>query len=178
LLPVSTKSSSCLEARIGSLTADHEWFMKWRTIEGYELVPLSMAQLQVLVNGVFEKRRFLDLVRHFTVFDNNGAGQIINVLAGYHQFHAVQKALAATLKASGAKGDRRCGVVWHTQGSGKSLTMLFYAGRLIVEPQLENPTIVVVTIWMTSSSAPSRGARTFYVRRQLMQKTARIYGSS
>jgi type I restriction enzyme R subunit len=119
--------------------------MKWRTIEGYELVPLSMAQLQVLVNGVFEKRRFLDLVRHFTVFDNNCAGQIIKVPAGYHQCHAVHKAVAATLKASGAKGDRRCGVVWHTQGSGKSLTMLFYAGRLILEPQLENPTIVVIT---------------------------------
>jgi type I restriction enzyme R subunit len=88
-----------LEARIGSLTADHERFMKWRTIEGDELAPPSIPQLQVLINGVFDKRRFLDLIRHFTVFDDNGAGEVVKVLAGYHQFHAVQKAVCATLKA-------------------------------------------------------------------------------
>jgi len=137
--------SDGLEARIGSLTADHERFMKWRTIEGDELAPPSIPQLQVLINGVFDKRRFLDLVRHFTVFDDNGAVEVIEVLAGYHQFHAVQKAVEATLKATDTKGDKRCGVVWHTQGSGKSLTMVFYAGRLILEPKLENPTIVVIT---------------------------------
>jgi type I restriction enzyme, R subunit len=137
--------SDGLEARIGSLTADHERFMKWRTIEGDELAPPSMPQLQVLINGVFHKQRFLDLVRHFTVFDDNGAGEIVKVLAGYHQFHAVQKAVGATLKATDVRGDKRCGVVWHTQGSGKSLTMVFYAGRLILEPKLENPTIVVIT---------------------------------
>lgn len=137
--------SDGLEARIGSLTADHERFMKWRTIEGDELAPPSIPQLQVLINGVFHKRRFLDLVRYFTVFEDKGAGEAVKVLAGYHQFHAVQKAVGATLKAADAKGDKRCGVVWHTQGSGKSLTMVFYAGRLILEPKLENPTIVVIT---------------------------------
>jgi type I restriction enzyme, R subunit len=137
--------SDGLEARIGSLTADHERFMKWRTIEGDALAPASIPQLQVLIKGVFDKRRFLDLIRHFAVFDDNGAGEVVKVLAGYHQFHAVQKAVGATLKAADARGDKRCGVVWHTQGSGKSLTMLFYAGRLILEPKLENPTIVVIT---------------------------------
>ena len=137
--------SDGLEARIGSLTADSERFMKWRTIEGDGLAPASIPQLKVLIEGVFEKRRFLDLVRHFTVFDDNGRGELIKILAGYHQFHAVQKAVEATLRASRVKGDKRCGVVWHTQGSGKSLTMLFYAGRLILEPELENPTIVVIT---------------------------------
>lgn len=134
--------SDGLAARIGSLTAEHGRFMKWRTIEGDELAPPSILELQVLISGAFEKRRFLDLIRHFTVFDDNGAGEVIKLLAGYHQFHAVQKAVEATLKAADTKGDKRCGVVWHTQGSGKSLTMVFYAGRLVLEPKLENPTIV------------------------------------
>lgn len=137
--------SDGLEARIGSLTADTERFMKWRTIDGDGLAPSTIPQLQVLVQGIFEKRRFLDLIRHFTVFDDNGRGEVIKILAGYHQFHAVQKAVEATLTASRVKGDKRCGVVWHTQGSGKSLTMLFYAGRLILEPELENPTIILIT---------------------------------
>jgi type I restriction enzyme R subunit len=136
--------SDGLEARLGTLTADRERFSPWRTIEGEELASASMPQLEVLIRGVFEKHRFLDLLRYFIVFEDKD-GQIIKKMAGYHQFHAVQKALQATLKASRSAGDKRCGVVWHTQGSGKSLTMAFYAGRVILEPAMENPTLVVIT---------------------------------
>lgn len=136
--------SDGLEARIGSLTAGQERFMPWKTIEGEELAPAGMPQLRVLIEGVFEKRRFLDLVRHFVVFEEDGP-KVIKKIAGYHQFHAVKSAVAATLKASSPEGDRRSGVVWHTQGSGKSLTMVFYAGRIILEPAMANPTIVVIT---------------------------------
>ena len=136
--------SDGLEARLGTLTADKERFSPWRTVEGEDPAPSSISQLEILIRGVFEKRRFLDLLRYFIVFEDKD-GQIIKKMAGYHQFHAVQKALQATLKASGPAGDRRCGVVWHTQGSGKSLTMAFYAGRVILEPAMENPTIIVIT---------------------------------
>ncbi|MGC9293521.1 MAG: type I restriction endonuclease subunit R [Acidobacteriaceae bacterium] len=137
--------SDGLEARVGSLTATTERFMPWRTIEGEELAPATMPQLQVVVQGLFEKRRLLDYLRYFIVFEDEGGGVLTKKIAGYHQFHAVNRALVATLEASHESGDRRVGVVWHTQGSGKSLTMAFYAGRLVLEPQLENPTIVVLT---------------------------------
>jgi type I restriction enzyme R subunit len=136
--------SDGLEARLGTLTADKERFSPWRTVKGEDPAPPSISQLEILIRGVFEKRRFLDLLRYFIVFEDKD-GQIIKKMAGYHQFHAVQKALQATLKASAPAGDRRCGVVWHTQGSGKSLTMAFYAGRVILEPAMENPTIIVIT---------------------------------
>jgi type I restriction enzyme, R subunit len=137
--------SDGLKARIGSLTAEYERFMRWRTVDGRELAPDTKPQLEVLIPGVLERRRFLDLIRHFAVFDDNGSGNISKILAGYHQFHAVNKAIETTVAATRPRGDKRCGVVWHTQGSGKSLTMLFYAGRLILHPALENPTIVVLT---------------------------------
>jgi type I restriction enzyme R subunit len=149
--------SDGLEARAGSLTANREWFLPWRTIEGDlpvradkdrtqtgELAPATMLQLEVLVRGVFEKKRFLDLVRHFIAFEVDGS-VITKKMAGYHQFHAVNRAVEATVQAAGPKGDKRCGVVWHTQGSGKSLTMAFYAGRIILHPAMENPTLVVLT---------------------------------
>ena len=136
--------SDGLEARIGSLTADKERFMPWRTIEGEELAPASLSQLEVLIRGVFEKGRFLDLVRHFVVFHDDD-GKTIKILAAYHQYHAVGQAVDATLEASKPKGDRRVGVVWHTQGSGKSLTMAFYAGRIVLHPEMDNPTLVVIT---------------------------------
>jgi len=97
-----------------------------------------------VLEGVFEKRRFLDLIRHFIVFEN-GSGPLTKKMAGYHQYHAVNLALESTLKAAGAGGDKRIGVVWHTQGSGKSLTMAFYAGRVVMHPAMKNPTIVVIT---------------------------------
>jgi type I restriction enzyme R subunit len=133
------------EARIGTLTADRERFMPWRTTEGETLAPARMSQLEVLLTGVFEKRRFLQILRHFIVFEDEGAGKVIKKMAGYHQFHAVNRAITETVKASAEGGDRRVGVVWHTQGSGKSLTMAFYAGRVILHPAMENPTIVVLT---------------------------------
>jgi type I restriction enzyme R subunit len=137
--------SDGVQARIGTLTADRERFMPWRTIAGEELAPASMPELQVIIEGVFEKSRFLKLIRHFIVFEDDGSGKLVKKMAGYHQFHAVNLALAATIKATSVTGDRRVGVVWHTQGSGKSLTMAFYAGRVILEPAMKNPTIVVIT---------------------------------
>jgi type I restriction enzyme, R subunit len=137
--------SDGVEARVGSLTADNERFMPWRTIEGEELAPASLPQLQVVIQGLLDKKRLLEFIRYFIVFEDEGGGVLTKKIAGYHQFHAVNRALAATLEASSETGDRRVGVVWHTQGSGKSLTMAFYAGRLVLEPRLQNPTIVVIT---------------------------------
>ncbi len=137
--------SDGVQARIGTLTADREWFMPWRTIEGEELADTRLPQLQVVLEGVFEKRRFLELIRHFIVFEDVGGGVLVKKMAGYHQYHAVNKALDSTVRASSVSGDKRIGVVWHTQGSGKSLTMVFYAGRVVLHPSMENPTLVVIT---------------------------------
>src|SRR5438874_13701726 len=122
--------SDGVDTRLGSLPAAKEWFLPWRTIEGDEPAAPTENSLEVLARGVFEKRRFLDLIRHFVVFEDD-AGHIAKKIAAYHQFHATRKAVEATLRAAAAEGDRRAGVVWHTQGSGKSLTMTFYAGKLI-----------------------------------------------
>jgi type I restriction enzyme R subunit len=156
--------SDGMEARIGTVGAGREWFKPWRTIEGGSLADTKTPELQVLLEGVFNKRRFLDLIRYFIVYEDSGGGMLNKKMAGYHQFHAVNVAIQETLRASGRKdirhptglyksghqpggepGDRRIGVVWHTQGAGKSLTMAFYAGRIIREPAMENPTIVVIT---------------------------------
>lgn len=136
--------SDGVAARAGALTSNWEWFMPWRTIEGREVAPKGSLELEVLLKGIFEKRRFLDLLRDFIVFEVDGA-KITKKMAGYHQFHAVNKAVERTLEASAAKGDRRIGVIWHTQGSGKSLTMAFYAGKIVRHSMMENPTIVVLT---------------------------------
>ena len=137
--------SDGVQARIGTLTAEKERFMPWRTIEGEELADTRLPQLQVLLEGVFKKRRFLDLIRHFIVFEDAGGGVLVKKMAGYHQYHAVNVALDATLRSAGTGGDKRIGVVWHTQGSGKSLTMAFYAGRVVLHPAMKNPTLVVIT---------------------------------
>jgi type I restriction enzyme R subunit len=137
--------SDGVEARIGTLTADREWFMPWRTVEGEDLADTRLPQLQVVLEGVFDKRRFLDLIRYFIVFEDSGGGALVKKMAGYHQYHAVNLAVESTVRAAGAGGDRRAGVVWHTQGSGKSLTMAFYAGRVVQHPAMENPTLVVIT---------------------------------
>jgi type I restriction enzyme R subunit len=136
--------SDGIQARVGTLTSGWERFMPWRTIAGDEVAPKGSLELEVLVRGVFEKRRFLDLVRHFVVFENTGSS-LEKKIAGYHQFHAVNKAVDCTLEAAAPKGSRRVGVVWHTQGSGKSLTMVFYAGKIIQHPAMSNPTLVVLT---------------------------------
>ncbi|WP_435900168.1 type I restriction endonuclease subunit R [Meiothermus cerbereus] len=140
-------------ARVGVIGAGREWFKPWRTVAGDRLADAKMPELQVVLEGVFAPHRFLDLVRDFIVFEDDGSGRLIKKMAGYHQFHAVQVAVQETLRAAlaqregkgGQPGDRRIGVVWHTQGSGKSLTMAFYAGRIIREPVMENPTLVVLT---------------------------------
>ena len=157
--------SDGLAARIGTLTAGKEWFKPWRTISGQKLADSAMPELQVLLEGACYPERFLALVRDFIVFDDDGSGKLVKKMAGYHQFHAVGTAVDETLRAAdlqvaaertegryesgrmpgGASGDRRIGVVWHTQGSGKSLTMAFYVGAIIREPAMENPTIVVLT---------------------------------
>ena len=156
------------EARIGTLTSGREWFKPWRTVTGETLADSHMNKLQVMLEGVFERGRFLSLVRDFIVFEDDGSGTLVKKMAAYHQFHAVKVAVDETLRAAklqraevriaeeggryeagrkpgGELGDRRIGVVWHTQGSGKSLTMAFYAGAIVREPAMENPTVVVLT---------------------------------
>ena len=172
-------ASDGLEARMGTLSANWERFMPWRTIDGSDVAPPGSIQLEVLLKGVFEKKRLLDLILNFVVFEDDGA-QVIKKVAAYHQYYAVNKAIGCTLSAAGiaaktdllygrfpameegnpfsAKeeaepfsldtkrfGDRRIGVIWHTQGSGKSLLMAFYAGKIIRHPAMKNPTLVVIT---------------------------------
>jgi len=138
--------SDGLQARIGSLTANQEWFKVWRTIDGDIHAPASALELEILIRGVFKKERFLDLLLHFIVFESDpDSGQLNKIIAGYHQFHAVNIAVTETVRASGQPGNRRAGVVWHTQGSGKSFSMLFYAARIIQCPAMRNPTLVVLT---------------------------------
>ena len=155
-------------ARVGTLTADREWFLPWRTVTGEELAAPSLPELQVVLEGAFDRRRFLDLIRHFIVFEDVGGGVLAKKMAGYHQYHAVNVAVEETVRAcipgeelgrfgeargtylarparDAQPGDRRVGVVWHTQGAGKSLTMAFYAGRIVLQPAMQNPTLVVIT---------------------------------
>ena len=155
------------EARLGTLTAGREWFKPWRTVSGEDLAEVTALELRVLLEGVCAPERLLPLIRDFIVFEDDGSGALAKKMAGYHQFHAVRTAVAETLRAArlgtvervreetghyeagqqpgGSPGDRRIGVVWHTQGAGKSLSMAFYAGAIAREPAMENPTIVVLT---------------------------------
>lgn len=137
--------SDGIEARIGSLTAGLDRFAPWRTIDGSTLDDTGRPELEVMVRGVFTPDRFLDLITDYVAFEIVDGVVKSKKLAGYHQFHAVRKALASTVIAAGVNGQRRGGVVWHTQGSGKSLTMLFFARQLQLAQALKNPTIVVVT---------------------------------
>ena len=156
--------SDGLNARIGALAAGREWFKPWRTITGEALASPDLTELQVMLEGACQPERFLALIRDFIVFDDDGSGKLVKKMAGYHQFHAVRTAVGETLRAAelqsegqdaarhesgrrpgGEVGDRRIGVVWHTQGSGKSLTMAFYSGAIISEPAMQNPTIVLLT---------------------------------
>ena len=136
--------SDGLQARLGSLTANLERFMPWRTMDGSAIAPKGTPELETIIKGVFEKKRFLILIRDFAVFEDTGAG-LVKIVAGYHQFHAVRHAVQRTVAASSPEGDRRIGVIWHTQGAGKSLLMAFYAGQIIAHPAMENPTVVVIT---------------------------------
>ena len=151
-------------ARVGSLTADAERMLPWRTIANENDRPRLQMELETLVRGFFKPELFLDYVRHFVLFEQDG-DTIVKKIAGYHQFHAVREAVRATViaaqdadkgllevreeRATYGKevkpGSRKAGVVWHTQGSGKSITMACYAGKLLQQPEMKNPTLVVVT---------------------------------
>ena len=157
-------ASDGLEARMGTLTAGREWFKPWRTVSGRGLEDAGKPELQVMLRGVCAPDNLLPLIRDFIVFEDDG-GALTKKMAGYHQFHAVRVAMEETLRATeqqrlvaeergrymtrhkpgGAAGDKRVGVIWHTQGSGKSLTMAFYVGAIVREPAMENPTILVLT---------------------------------
>jgi type I restriction enzyme R subunit len=171
--------SDGLEARNGTLTSGWDRFMPWRTISGEDVAPRGSFELEVLLKGIFDKMRFLDLVLNFVVFDDDGT-MIAKKAAAYHQFHAVNKAVERTLSACGIDAvskmlygrfpehdknnplrvsspktpygtgtehfdSRRIGVIWHTQGSGKSLLMAFFAGKIIRHPAMENPTLLIIT---------------------------------
>ena len=188
-------ASDGVQARIGVVGAGKEWFKPWRTIAGKEPAPAKLSELQVVLEGVFDKRRFLDLLRYFIVFEDQGGGKLVKKMAGYHQFHAVNVAVEETLRAAkaaspsevaelqgryeagqqpgGAPGDRRVGVVWHTQGSGKSLTMAFYAGRIILHPEMQNPTVVVIT---DRNDLDDQLFGTFAACRDLLRQDARPGG--
>lgn len=157
-------TSDGIAARVASLSADLERFMPWRTVDGRTILEKGLPELPTLIEGVFEQGRLLDMLRHFTVFGDTGSG-LAKIVAGYHQYHAVNRAIDSTIRAANLHdestgkspaygptsgtaqppGDRRAGVIWHTQGSGKSLLMAFYAGRLVKHPAMENPTLVVLT---------------------------------
>ncbi|NWJ51047.1 MAG: type I restriction endonuclease subunit R [Bacteroidetes bacterium] len=142
------------ECKAGSLTADYSRFVPWKTVDGNKEASRFKAQLGTLVKGMLNPATLLDLVRNFIVFEQSKKEDpktgIIHIetakkLAAYHQYYAVNKAVESTIIASGINGNKRGGVIWHTQGSGKSLSMLFYSGKLITSPEMQNPTIVVIT---------------------------------
>ena len=137
-----TVISDGVQARAGTFTAGWEHYAPWKTIDGQELAPAALPQVEVLVKGMLAPERLQDLVRNFTVYAGDGADMVKKV-AKYHQYWAVNKAVVSTVEA--VEGDGRAGVVWHTQGSGKSLEMEWYAGKIIRHPAMENPTVVVLT---------------------------------
>jgi type I restriction enzyme R subunit len=146
--------SDGLECKAGSLSAGMSRFMAWKSADGVKDASRFKPQLETLIRGMLKPEILLDLIRNFIVFEKTkkedpetGLIQVVTEkkVTAYHQYYAVNKAVESTITASGVKGDRRGGVVWHTQGSGKSLSMVFYAGKLITSPEMQNPTIVVIT---------------------------------
>lgn len=148
--------SDGINAKAGTLTSNEEWFMNWRTVDGENIEPLSNPQYEVLFNGMLEKERLLDIIHNFILFQESQEAEkdaneiilgnnksVVKILAAYHQYFAVKKAVLKTKEATHEEGDRQIGVIWHTQGSGKSFSMVFYTGGLVRE--LNNPTIVVIT---------------------------------
>ena len=132
------------QARLGALSSHAERFMQWRTIDGVTLDPLGQfSELETLVRGVLSPALFLDYLRFFVLFEDDGT--LVKKIAGYHQFHAVRAAIVQIVTASRPNGDHKGGVVWHTQGSGKSITMTCFAARVMQDVAMENPTIVVIT---------------------------------
>ncbi len=137
-------TSDGVEARIGSITANAERFMPWRTVDGEDFAHRGTPELETLLRGVFARENLLALIRDFIVFGDKGEGPF-KIIAGYHQFHGARKAVRQAVEASRPDGDRKIGVIWHTQGSGKSLLMAFFAGLAVKSQALENPTLVVLT---------------------------------
>lgn len=146
--------SDGMECKAGSVSAGYSRFMTWKTADGKKEASRFIPQLEILLKGMLNPSTLLDLIRNFIVFEKSkkedsktGITQIETVkkLAAYHQYYAVNKAVQSSIIASGANGDKRGGVVWHTQGSGKSLSMVFYSGKLITAPEMQNPTILVIT---------------------------------
>lgn len=146
--------SDGMECKAGSVSAGYSRFMTWKTADGKKEASRFIPQLEILLKGMLNPSTLLDLVRNFIVFEKSkkedaktGITQIETVkkLAAYHQYYAVNKAVQSSIIASSEKGDKKGGVVWHTQGSGKSLSMVFYSGKLITAPQMQNPTILVIT---------------------------------
>ncbi len=145
-------ASDGLDARAGTISSDFSRFMPWRSSDGQKEDKATIPQIETIIQGMLSKATLLDLVRHFIVFEKTQVEdpktkltkiETIKKVAAYHQYYAVNKAVESTRKATADKGDRKAGVVWHTQGSGKSLSMVFYAGKVVLD--LDNPTIVVLT---------------------------------
>jgi type I restriction enzyme R subunit len=200
--------SDGLQARVGTLTSGWDRFMPWRTIDGTELAPKGSVELETLLKGLFQKQRFLDYILNFIVFDDDG-NTISKKAAGYHQYHAVNKAVACAFSACGYSfdpqtltgrfpkfrdeigthlkspqvtygnkpghfGGRRIGVIWHTQGSGKSLLMAFFAGKIIRHPGMKNPTLVVIT---DRNDLDEQLFKTFSGCKELLRQTPMQAGS-
>lgn len=177
--------SDGFNARVGSLTASKEWFMPWRTIRSEKDQPLLEYELEKVVKGFFAPELLLDYLRHFILFEPAG-DTLIKKIAGYHQFHAVREAVRATVIAAGltttseAKepranyaekvkpGSKRGGIIWHTQGSGKSISMACFAGKLMQQPEMHNPTLVVVT---DRNDLDGQLYRTFVNAKMLLKET-------
>ncbi|WOE29246.1 type I restriction endonuclease subunit R [Acinetobacter towneri] len=136
--------SDGVTARVGSLTANQERFLPWRTIKNEDDKPVLEWELETVIRGFFDRELFLDYIRFFVLFETDGE-KTIKKIAGYHQFHAVREAVHATIAAANPNGDKKAGVVWHTQGSGKSISMCCYAGKLLQQPAMHNPTLLIVT---------------------------------
>lgn len=146
--------SDGLECRAGSVSAELNRYMTWKTADGVKEASRFKPQLEILLKGMLRRETLLDLIKNFTLFEKTkkedsktGLIQIETEkkLAAYHQYYAVNKAIESTVAAAGENGSRKGGVVWHTQGSGKSLSMVFYSGKLITSAEMRNPTIVVIT---------------------------------
>lgn len=139
--------SDGLNARLGSMSADFQRFTPWKVVdEKADSKRLDFGdELQNLLNGLLTPQKLLDYIRYFVLFERGSNGALVKKIAAYHQYYGVNEAVDSTIFATSDKGDRRIGVMWHTQGSGKSISMLFYAGKLLSQPELKNPTILVVT---------------------------------
>src|SRR5690606_28848120 len=146
-------------ARVGSLTANTEWYMPWRVIQHEDDRAELQIEMETVIKGFFNRELFLDYIRNFILFEPDG-DRLIKKIAGYHQFHAVREAVKAVITASKVPeselgepraayagnvepGSKKGGVIWHTQGSGKSISMVCFAGKLLQQPEMKNPTIVV-----------------------------------